>query len=108
MTAEEAADERLRQLVSGRTVDLDTPIGTVIPITYGTDGKLTGKAGGLAGYLGAATDEGEWWVEKGRLCQQWKIWFKGTPDCLKFRQSGQVIHWVSDNGKSGTARIVGH
>lgn len=107
-SAAELADERLRQMVSGRTVNLDTPIGTVIPIVYGPDGRLSGKAGGLAGYLGAASDEGEWWVEKGRLCQRWKIWFKGTPDCLKFRQSGQVIHWESDNGKSGTARIVGN
>ena len=108
LSATEQADERLRQLVSGRTVNLDTPIGTVIPIVYAPDGRLSGKAGGLAGYLGAANDEGEWWVEKGRLCQRWKIWFKGTPDCLKFRQSGQVIHWESDNGKSGTARIVGN
>ncbi len=108
LSAAEQADERLRQLVSGRTVNLDTPIGTVIPIVYGPDGRLSGKAGGLAGYLGAASDEGEWWVEKGRLCQRWKIWFKGTPDCLKFRQSGQVIYWESDNGKSGTARIVGN
>lgn len=105
-TAEDAANEKLRQLVSGRTVNLDTPIGTVIPIEFGEDGRMRGKAGGLAGFLGSATDEGDWWIDKGKLCQRWKVWFKGEQQCLKFKQSGQTIHWVSDNGRSGTARLV--
>lgn len=105
-TAEEAADENVRRLVTGRTVLLDTPIGTVIPIEFTDDGVMKGKAGGLAGYLGAAQDEGQWWIEKAKLCQRWNVWFKGEQQCLKFKQAGQTIHWVSDNGKSGTARLA--
>jgi hypothetical protein len=67
---------------------------------------MTGKAGGIAGYLGAANDKGQWWVEKAKLCQRWNVWFKGEQQCLKFKQSGKIIHWVADNGKSGTAKLA--
>lgn len=107
MTREERENEKLRQMISGRTVLLDTPIGTVIPIEFSDDGRMRGKAGGLAGFLGAAQDEGQWWVEKAKLCQRWNVWFKREQQCLKFKQSGQIIHWESDTGRSGTAKLVG-
>ena len=48
----------LKDLVSaGATVELDAPMGYKIPIRYGADGHMTGEAGGLASYLGAATGE---------------------------------------------------
>ncbi|MFM9942450.1 MAG: glucosaminidase domain-containing protein [Hyphomicrobiaceae bacterium] len=107
LTREDRENEKLRQLVSGRTVHLDTPIGTVIPIEFAEDGRMRGKAGGLAGFLGAAQDEGQWWIEKTKLCQRWNVWFKREQQCLKFKQQGQIINWVSDNGRSGTAKLVG-
>ncbi len=107
MTRDDRENEKLRQLVSGRTVHLDTPIGTVIPIEFGEDGRMRGKAGGLAGFLGAPQDEGQWWIEKAKLCQRWNVWFKREQQCLKFKQSGQIINWVSDNGRSGTAKVIG-
>ena len=100
------ADEALRRLVSGRTVLLDTPIGTTIPIEFAPDGRMRGKAGGLAGFLGAANDEGEWWVEKAQLCQRWTVWFKSERQCLRFKHSGRTIHWTSDTGRTGTARLA--
>lgn len=104
--AEGSADAAVSRLVSGRTVLLDTPIGTTIPIQFDESGTMRGKAGGLASYLGAASDEGRWWVEKAKLCLRWNVWFKGELQCLQFRQSGKVIHWVSDNGRAGTAKIA--
>ncbi len=99
-------DDALRTMVSGRTVLLDTPIGSVIPIKFGEDGALQGRAGSLSGYLGAAKDEGRWWVEKGRLCQKWSVWFARQTNCLKLRQVGEVVHWTRDDGRSGTARFA--
>lgn len=103
--AVDPADEAVRTLVSGRTVFLDTPVGTQIPIAFREDGSMQGKAGDLASYLGARIDEGKWWVHRGRLCQQFKVWFEKETQCLTLRQSGQIVHWSSDKGKSGTARL---
>lgn len=100
------ADDAVRNLVSGRTILLDTPVGSQIPIAFREDGGMRGQAGDLGSYLGAAVDEGKWWVSRGRLCQRWKIWFDKETQCLTLRQSGQIVHWSSDKGKSGTARIA--
>lgn len=106
MRAADPADEAVRTLVSGRTILLDTPVGTQIPILFREDGSMRGKAGDLASYLGAKIDEGKWWVSQGRLCQKFEIWFDKETQCLTLRQSGQIVHWSSDNGKSGTARFA--
>ena len=103
--AADPADEAVRTLVSGRTILLDTPVGTQIPILFREDGSMRGKAGDLASYLGAKIDEGKWWVSQGRLCQKFKVWFDKETQCLTLRQSGQIVHWSSDTGKSGTARF---
>ena len=99
------ADEAVRTLVSGRTILLDTPVGTQIPILFREDGSMRGKAGDLASYLGADIDDGKWWVSQGRLCQKFKVWFDKETQCLTLRQAGQIVHWSSDTGKSGTARF---
>lgn len=103
MDPQEAA---IRALVTGRTVLLDTPTGSVVPIAFHPDGTMKGRAGSLAWYLGAATDEGKWWVQRGRLCQRWQVWFSRETQCLRFRQAGDVIHWTRDDGKAGTARLA--
>jgi hypothetical protein len=93
-------------LAEGATVELDTPIGTKLPLRYGSDGKLAGEAGGLAWYLGAATDRGKWWVEDGQLCHQWRRWFDAGTQCLKLRRQGRMVHWRSKDGQAGTATIT--
>lgn len=100
------AEEAIKSLVTGKTFLLDTPIGSSIPILFRADGTMSGRAGAtLASMLGASSDNGKWWVDKARLCQKWRVWFDKENQCLKLRQSGSTIHWVRDDGKSGTARI---
>lgn len=102
----ETADDAVRSLVGGKTVALDTPLGTTIPIAFREDGTMSGKAGSLAGMLGAAADSGRWWAERGRLCQKWGVWFNTEVQCLKLRLSRGMVHWTRDDGRTGTARIV--
>ena len=100
------ADEAVRSLVSGKTFVLDAAMGTTIPIVFRENGSMRGSAGSLAAFLGSAIDEGRWWVARGRLCQRWNLWLDRETQCLQLRQTGTVIHWVRDDGKSGTARIA--
>ena len=92
--------------MTGRTFVLDASFGTKIPISFRADGTMQGKAGSLSMMLGAAADEGKWWVEKGRLCQRWKVWLEREMQCLRLRKSGELIHWTRDDGKTGTARMA--
>ncbi len=102
----ETADDAVRALVGGKTVALDTPLGTTVPIVFREDGTMTGKAGNLAGMLGAPTDSGKWWAERGRLCQKWTVWFNKELQCIKIKLSGGAVHWTRDDGRMGTAKIV--
>lgn len=102
----DTADEAVRSLVGGKTVALDTPLGTTVPISFREDGTMTGKAGNLAGMLGAPEDNGRWWAERGRLCQKWGVWFNKEVQCIKIRLQGGIVHWTRDDGRAGTARIV--
>lgn len=105
-TTADPADSAVLQLVSNRTVLLDTPVGSTIPIVFSEDGTMKGQAGNLGFFLGARADEGRWWVSRGRLCQRWKVWFDKEAQCLTLRQVGHTIHWSSDKGKTGTAKIA--
>lgn len=104
--ARDPADEAVLTLVSGQTVLLDTPVGTQIPIAFAEDGTMKGETKSLGWYLGAVRDEGKWWVNRGRLCQRWKVWFDRELQCLTLRPQGAVIHWSTEQGKQGTARIA--
>src|SRR5262249_46521842 len=88
------------------TIEIDTPVGTKLPIRYGADGKLAGEARDLAWYLGAATDRGRWWVEGGQLCHKWNSWFSSEPQCLRLRKEGRVIRWRKEDGNSGPAMVT--
>ena len=101
-----SADDLVKNFVSGRTVLLDTPLGTTIPIEFREDGTMQGQARSLAGLLGAATDQGRWWVNRAKLCQRWSVWFDKETQCLKLRQTGRTIHWVRDDGQTGTAKFA--
>jgi len=98
--------EEINQLVVGATVEIDTPIGTKLPIRYGADGRVAGQAGDLASYLGAASDTGRWWVTADQLCHKWNRWFDSEPQCLRLRKQGRTIHWRNQEGKTGTATIT--
>jgi hypothetical protein len=98
--------DEIRQAVSGSVVEIDTPLGTPIPVAYLTSGGLAGNAGDLGSYLGAASDKGRWWLEGDKLCHKWRTWFSGETQCLSLRREGDRIHWQNQAGTSGTARIA--
>ena len=54
--------------LAGSLVEIDTPLGTKLPILFGADGLVSAEAGDLAPILGSKKDRGRWWVEGYRLC----------------------------------------
>jgi hypothetical protein len=97
--------EALRDAVLGSTVEIDTPIGTTVPVKIGQDGALSGDAGNVSFILGSQTDHGRWWIEKGQLCQRWTTWFHGDKSCLRIVIDGTKIAWERDDGETGTATL---
>ena len=100
------SEHEISALVAGATVEIDTPLGTKLPIRYTVDGKISGQARDLASYLGAASDTGRWWVTSNQLCHKWNRWFNSEPQCMEVRKDGRTLHWRSQDGNSGTAAIA--
>jgi hypothetical protein len=98
--------QEISDLLAGATIELDTPTGTKLPVRYARDGKVSGEAGDLAWYLGAATDRGRWWVAGDELCHKWNRWFSSEPQCLRLRKEGRLIRWRKPDGNTGTAMIT--
>ena len=48
--------QQINDLLAGATVEIDTPLGSKLPIRYGRDGKLSGRRAALPGTWGGATD----------------------------------------------------
>jgi hypothetical protein len=99
-------DEKLKQVLPGKTVHLDTPLGVSIPITYHANGLMSGKAGMLSYILGADNDRGRWWIEHGKLCQKWFKWLDAKPNCMRVHLDGPKVYWQADDGMNGTATIT--
>jgi Peptidase M15/Bacterial SH3 domain len=95
----------ISDLVAGASVEIDTPIGTKLPVRYAPDGHLSGRAGPLAFYLGASTDGGRWWINMDQLCHRWNTWFNSEPQCFRLKKEGRRIRWWTQHGTSGTAVI---
>ena len=51
--AEQLSGDMLKQNIPGAKIQLDTPLGSVIPVSYGVDGTLEGRAGAVAFVLGS-------------------------------------------------------
>ena len=98
--------EQITELVAGATIEVDTPIGTTMPLRYTRDGKVSGEAGSLAWYMGSATNSGRWWVVADKLCHRWARWFNSEPQCFRLSRQGRTYLWRTDAGSSGTARIT--
>ncbi|MFM1814935.1 MAG: hypothetical protein RLZ98_1630 [Pseudomonadota bacterium] len=90
----------------GRTLSLDTSMGPVA-MTFHRDGKVDVRTNpAIEKLIGAATVEGKWRVAENRLCQQWSK-LLGEPElCFDVVLKGDVVHWKSENGQSGTARLI--
>jgi hypothetical protein len=97
--------DAIKAAVTGAVVEVDTPLGTKVPIRYFENGRITGEARGLAYILGSPSDSGKWWVSGDRLCHKWAKWFDGALQCLRISQKGSRIFWRRDDGETGTAAI---
>jgi hypothetical protein len=96
----------IKQTFTGSRIELDTPLGTTIPVEFTDDGLMSGNAGSLASVLGAAKDRGRWWVKDDRLCTKWFRWFDAEVQCLTIHMKDERVFWRRDDGKKGTATIV--
>ncbi len=98
--------DTIKSTISGRTLNLDTPMGAALPITFREDGTMTGRAGKLAFYLGSSKDTGRWWVRGSKLCQKWSRWLDREETCIRVMTAGDKISWRRDDGLTGTASLV--
>jgi hypothetical protein len=98
--------QQISDLVAGTTVEIETPVGTKLPILYARDGGLSGEARSLAWYLGAVSDSGRWWVTSDQLCHKWNRWFDSEPQCMRLSKEGRIIRWRNQDGTSGGATIA--
>ena len=96
--------EALRKAVSGRTVLIATAIGS-LPIRYKSNGTMTGQAPAFVASLGTERDRGRWWIADDRLCQRWYRWLAAKRYCFKLQHVRGIVHWLRDDGLSGTATI---
>lgn len=102
------ANDELKLTVSGAVVEIDTPVGTTVPMRFGADGLVSAEAGVLAPVLGSAKDRGRWWVENDKLCTKWFRWFDAGVRCLTIARDGSRIYWRKvDDGETGTGTLVG-
>lgn len=99
------SSDALKRMVAGKTVMMDTPVGT-IPVSYRDNGTMTGRAKDMQRYMGPERDSGHWWVASNRICQRWDVWLSAKPYCFTVRVDGAVVHWRTDDGRSGTATIA--
>jgi hypothetical protein len=101
------ANDELKKTVAGSTVEIDTPLGSTVPMRFGTDGLVSAEAGVLAPVLGSAKDRGRWWVDGDKLCTKWFRWFDAGVRCLTIARDGARIHWRKiDDGETGTGTLV--
>jgi hypothetical protein len=101
--------DALRQTVSGKTIFLNIS-GFELPISYAANGHMSGKMSAVAASFArgdGAQDRGKWWVAGDQLCQQWSSWMDGKSYCYRLTRDGATVHWVRNDGRSGTARIGG-
>lgn len=111
LTAEAAAEQldspKIKKLIAGETVRLNTPFGIGLPLRYRKDGVVVGDVSGIsAASMFAPKEEGRWWIEDNSLCQKWPSWYKGRQFCFKITSLGERrISWLRDDGARGTARV---
>jgi hypothetical protein len=100
--------QAIKTTLPGSVLKLDTPLGTVVPISFGGNGIMSGDAGELASYLGSQKDRGRYWLTGDRICYKWFRWFSGEQHCLSIARDGKKIFWKRDDGETGTATLEEH
>ena len=64
---------------------------------------MTGRAPAVVENLKIERDGGRWWIADDRLCQRWHQWLDAKQYCFKLQRAGAIVHWLRDDGLSGTA-----
>lgn len=98
--------ETIKETLSGSLLEMDTPLGTKIPIRFGKNGIVSGEAGILSGMLGAEKDRGRWWAKNDELCVKWFRWFEAKQKCASLSLDGTRIYWRERGGESGTGTLA--
>ncbi|WP_246018245.1 hypothetical protein [Pelagibacterium montanilacus] len=107
--AQQLSEAEIRSEIIGKRIYLAAPLGGEFPLNYLRSGEVNGdgEALGLGAFI-QPRDTGRWWIEAGRLCQQFQTWYDGQPLCFVLSWTGpDSVTWVGDNGETGTARIEG-
>ena len=93
-------------MVAGSIIEIDTPLGSRMPVQYSENGEMFGQARDIASYLGSSTDTGQWWVEGDRLCHKWEHWFNAEPNCQRLMREGSGLRWHwPDGSKTTTSKM---
>lgn len=98
----------INNLIGGKTVRLNTPIGIQLPLRYRSNGVVAGDLTGFSmASMFAPKEEGRWWVDGKRLCQKWPSWYQGRTFCFTLKSTGpNKLSWVRNDGAKGTAVIL--
>lgn len=102
------AGKQLRTALSGKTIYLQTPVGSEVPIRYRPNGTMTGSSSKQLAMLAGEDvhqDRGRWWIRQAQLCQKWNNWSDGRAYCYRLTIKGSAVSWIRSDGKSGTARL---
>ncbi len=103
--ADSLAGAGLRESIAGKTVLIMMSLGS-LPVAYRTDGTMSAQSRAAGVATGVAKDTGRWWVSGNNLCQKWRKWFSGQQYCHAMSKKGEILHWVRDDGLSGTAKTL--
>jgi hypothetical protein len=107
LAKELTTQQAIHQKIKGKRIFLKVPFGGEFPLYYQANGRVdgSGEAVGLGRWF-RPNDQGKWWVESGKLCQQWQTWYDGKVFCFSLTALGpDMLTWTRDDGYSGKARI---
>ncbi|MBU2582422.1 MAG: hypothetical protein KJ622_11955 [Alphaproteobacteria bacterium] len=101
--AQQLSGSDLRTLLSGQTIHLSAPFGS-LPIEYSQDGSMVARSAVMAIFSGIYEDRGLWRIEGDRFCQQWTTWNEGHEQCFTVHRRNDTLLWESNDGMTGTAQ----
>ena len=101
ISAELKSVVEIKKEYAGKVVNLTSPGGNPLTITFKPDGTLDGEVEGDGGRT--FRDSGKWRIpEAGKLCWNWYNWQRGQENCLNLvKEDG-----ISDHEKAGKKKLT--